>query len=129
MMARAEVTWPAVPPPVTATLLRQDCAGTLDRCGCLSRTSTPGYHNSFPYMAARQHRYRATVLVLGDLGRSPRMLNHALALAADGAEVSLCGYQETPVDGAVLRDPRIRLYRIRTLRRASERAPRFWFLF
>jgi beta-1,4-mannosyltransferase len=57
------------------------------------------------------------------------MLNHALALAADGAEVSLCGYQETPVDGDVLRDPRIRLYPIRTLRRASERAPRFWFLF
>jgi beta-1,4-mannosyltransferase len=79
-------------------------------------------------MTAQQHRYRATVLVLGDLGRSPRMLNHALALAEDGAAVSLAGYHETAVDGGVLRDPRIRLYRIRSLRRASEGAPRFWFL-
>ncbi len=88
----------------------------------------PGYHNAFPLMSAPQHRYRATVLVLGDLGRSPRMLNHALALAEDGAEVALGGYQETPVDGAVLRDPRICLYRIRSLGRAPEAAPRLWFL-
>jgi beta-1,4-mannosyltransferase len=94
----------------------------------LVESGHPGYHNAFPLMSAQQHRYRATVLVLGDLGRSPRMLNHALALAEDGAEVSLCGYQETPVDGAVLSDPRIRLQRIRSLRRAPEGAPRFWFL-
>ncbi len=56
------------------------------------------------------------------------MLNHALALAQDGAAVSLSGYQQTPVDSAVLNDPRIRLYRVRSLRRAPEGAPRFWFL-
>jgi beta-1,4-mannosyltransferase len=56
------------------------------------------------------------------------MLNHALALAEDGAAVSLCGYQETPVDGAVLNDPRIRMHRLRSLGRAPEGAPRFWFL-
>lgn len=87
----------------------------------------PGYDNSFLYMSA-QHRYRATILVLGDLGRSPRMLNHALALAADGAEVALAGYRETPVDDAVLSNPRIRLYEVRRLRRASEGTPRWWFL-
>jgi beta-1,4-mannosyltransferase len=79
-------------------------------------------------MSTQQQHYRATVLVLGDLGRSPRMLNHALALAEDGAEVSLAGYHETPVDAAVLRDPRIGLYRLRSLRRAADGAPRFWFL-
>lgn len=79
-------------------------------------------------MSAQQYRYRATVLVLGDLGRSPRMLNHALALAEDGAAVSLSGYQETPVDGAVLNHPRIRFRRIRSLERAPEGSPRFWFL-
>ena len=79
-------------------------------------------------MPAQQPRYHATVLVLGDLGRSPRMLNHALALAEDGAAVSLAGYDESPVDGAVLNHPRIRLYRIRSFRRAPEGAPRFWFL-
>ena len=65
---------------------------------------------------APQHRYRATVLVLGDLGRSPRMLNHALALAEDGADVSLAGYLETAVDGAILENRRIRLYRIPVFR-------------
>ncbi len=88
----------------------------------------PGYHNAFPLMSAQQHRYRATVLVLGDLGRSPRMLNHALALAEDGAAVTLAGYHETPVDRAVLNHPRIRIYRIRSLGRPPEGAPRFWFL-
>jgi len=77
---------------------------------------------------APQHRYRATVLVLGDLGRSPRMLNHALALAEDGADVSLAGYLETAVDGAILENRRIRLYRIRRLPRAREGSPRWWFL-
>jgi beta-1,4-mannosyltransferase len=35
---------------------------------------------------------RAAVIVLGDLGRSPRMQYHALALASQGAEVDLVGY-------------------------------------
>jgi beta-1,4-mannosyltransferase len=56
------------------------------------------------------------------------MLNHALALAEDGAEVSLAGYHETAVEAAVREHPRIRLYRIRSLRRAAEGTPRLWFL-
>jgi beta-1,4-mannosyltransferase len=35
---------------------------------------------------------RVTVLALGDLGRSPRMQYHALALAGSGAEVDVVGY-------------------------------------
>lgn len=37
-------------------------------------------------------RERAIVLVLGDLGRSPRMLYHAQSLAKGGLDVDLCGY-------------------------------------
>lgn len=37
-------------------------------------------------------RERAIVLVLGDLGRSPRMLYHARSLAKGGLDVDLCGY-------------------------------------
>jgi beta-1,4-mannosyltransferase len=81
-----------------------------------------------PFMSAQTLRYRVTILVLGDLGRSPRMLNHALALAENGADVCLGGYTETPVDSAVRSHPRIRLYRVRSLARAPEGAPRFWFL-
>jgi len=79
-------------------------------------------------MAATLHRYSVTVVVLGDLGRSPRMLNHALALANDGAEVCLAGYCETPVERAVLEHPRIRVCRIRTVSAAKEGASRFLFL-
>lgn len=37
-------------------------------------------------------RARAIVLVLGDLGRSPRMMYHARSLAKGNVEVNLCGY-------------------------------------
>jgi beta-1,4-mannosyltransferase len=52
---------------------------------------------------------RVAVIVLGDLGRSPRMQNHALALAAEGAAVDLIGYRGRPVDRALAEHPRIRV--------------------
>jgi beta-1,4-mannosyltransferase len=36
---------------------------------------------------------RVTIAVLGDLGRSPRMQYHALALAAREVQVDLVGYR------------------------------------
>jgi beta-1,4-mannosyltransferase len=51
-------------------------------------------------------RMRVSVVVLGDLARSPRMLNHAHALAARDADVDLIGYgaslpQRTRADGRI----------------------------
>lgn len=37
-------------------------------------------------------RNRAVIVVLGDIGRSPRMQNHALSLARRNVEVDLVGY-------------------------------------
>ena len=45
----------------------------------------------------RGNSKRACVVVLGDIGRSPRMQYHSLSLADAGYEVSLIGYE-----GAVL---------------------------
>jgi beta-1,4-mannosyltransferase len=56
------------------------------------------------------------------------MLNHALALAEDGAQVSLVGYVETSVDREVTEHPSIRVCRIRPLPRAPEGASRLRFL-
>jgi beta-1,4-mannosyltransferase len=53
---------------------------------------------------------RVCVVVLGDLGRSPRMQYHALALADDGDEVDLVGYAGRPPDAAVAGHPRIRIH-------------------
>ena len=53
---------------------------------------------------------RATVLVLGDLGRSPRMLNHAQSLAAHGWEVDLIGYAGAALPAGIRACPGIRVH-------------------
>lgn len=47
-----------------------------------------------PSQADLNRRARAIVLVLGDLGRSPRMMYHARSLARGNVEVDLCGYDD-----------------------------------
>jgi beta-1,4-mannosyltransferase len=72
---------------------------------------------------------RVTVAVLGDLGRSRRMLYHALALADSGADVDLVGYVEHALPSAVRTHPRIRLHRLAApVGRARHRLPRAAFL-
>ncbi|KAK0636584.1 glycosyl transferases group 1-domain-containing protein [Bombardia bombarda] len=47
------------------------------------------------------------VLVLGDIGRSPRMTYHALSIAKHGGKVNLIGYLETAPHPDVLSGPNI----------------------
>ena len=47
-----------------------------------------------------QQRIRVSVVVLGDVGRSPRMLYHALALASALAEIDVVGYAGSALDPA-----------------------------
>jgi len=68
---------------------------------------------------------RVAVVVLGDLGRSPRMLYHALALAEAGAEVELLGYAETDLAPAVRDSTAIRVH---ALRAAARPLPRKFFV-
>ena len=56
---------------------------------------------------------RTAVIVLGDLGRSPRMQYHAASLAAAGGEVDLIGLEGAPTIPAVSSQPRIRIHRLR----------------
>ena len=55
---------------------------------------------------------RYAVIVIGDLGRSPRMQYHALSLAEAGAEVDLIGLEGTPVVPAVATHSRITCHRL-----------------
>lgn len=55
---------------------------------------------------------RAVVVALGDLGRSARMRYHAQALAANGVDVDLVGFEGTPLPRAVSDEPRISVHRI-----------------
>ncbi|KAK4188773.1 hypothetical protein QBC35DRAFT_473331 [Podospora australis] len=49
------------------------------------------------------------VLVLGDIGRSPRMTYHALSIAKHGGRVNLIGYYETQPHPDILTNPSITL--------------------
>ena len=51
---------------------------------------------------------RVQVLVLGDLGRSPRMLNHAQSLVQSGFIVDLIGYPGAPLPLVISNNPKIR---------------------
>lgn len=72
---------------------------------------------------------RFAVLVLGDLGRSPRMQYHALALAAYGASVDLIGFAGSPLPEALRASRRIRTRLLPPPRLAGRhRLPRPLFL-
>ena len=48
---------------------------------------------------------RVHVLVLGDIGRSPRMQYHALSIAKHGASVDFIGYVESDIHPKILANP------------------------
>jgi len=55
---------------------------------------------------------RASVVALGDLGRSARMLYHAHALAAHGVDVDLVGFEGTALPKTITGDSRIHVHRL-----------------
>lgn len=65
---------------------------------------------------------RTAVVVLGDLGRSPRMQYHALAAAVNGSDVDLIGLEGSPLHAALTAEPRLRSHRLAD--RAFERRTR-----
>src|SRR5436309_4096406 len=55
---------------------------------------------------------RTAVVALGDLGRSARMQYHAHALAAQGVDVDLVGFEGTPLPRAIADEPRLAIRRL-----------------
>lgn len=56
-----------------------------------------------------------SILVLGDLGHSPRMCYHAMSFASRGFLVNLCGYLETAPPNGVVDNLHIDVYPIRAI--------------
>jgi len=76
-----------------------------------------------------QKRTRVTVVVLGDVGRSPRMQYHALALASSLAEVDLVGYAGAAPHRAVREHAHITCHFLHSsLRRQQHQVPQLLFL-
>ena len=73
----------------------------------------------------------AAVVVVGDLGRSPRMQYHARALAAHAAQVELIGYEGAALPRVITGDPRIAVHRVAEprLRDRSGRSTTLYVLF
>lgn len=55
---------------------------------------------------------RVTVLVLGDIGRSPRMQYHALSLARNGFAVDVVAYEGTDPHSELVMEPNIAFHLI-----------------
>ncbi|KAI9710609.1 MAG: hypothetical protein M1812_007373 [Candelaria pacifica] len=55
----------------------------------------------------RSPKTTVQVLVLGDIGRSPRMQNHAISIAKNGGHVDLIGYKDSDVHPDILSTPLI----------------------
>ncbi|KAG9477126.1 hypothetical protein GDO78_002500 [Eleutherodactylus coqui] len=63
-------------------------------------------------LVASGSRSHVCVLVLGDLGRSPRMTYHALSLVRNGFTVTLAGFRETDPHRDVLDNPKIKIHQL-----------------
>jgi beta-1,4-mannosyltransferase len=73
---------------------------------------------------------RTAVVVLGDLGRSPRMQYHALAAALNGAQVDLIGLEGAPLHAALTAEARLRSHRLpdRAFGKRAQGGPRRFVL-
>ena len=66
----------------------------------------------YKYGRAVRPKDRAHVLVLGDIGRSPRMQNQALSIARCDVDVDLIGYVESEIHSSILEHPQITIHNI-----------------
>ncbi|KAG7158878.1 Chitobiosyldiphosphodolichol beta-mannosyltransferase-like, partial [Homarus americanus] len=72
-----------------------------------------------------QEREQVTVVVLGDLGHSPRMNYHALSLSEEGFEVNLVGFAGSKPQVEVLKDEHITLTYMRPSPNVFNKLPKF----
>ncbi|KND93305.1 Chitobiosyldiphosphodolichol beta-mannosyltransferase [Tolypocladium ophioglossoides CBS 100239] len=60
--------------------------------------------------AAKPEDEHIQILVLGDIGRSPRMQYHAISVAKHGRRVDIVGYKETARHPDLIGNPRVAMY-------------------
>ncbi|OCK79604.1 glycosyltransferase family 33 protein [Lepidopterella palustris CBS 459.81] len=69
------------------------------------------------------------VVVLGDIGRSPRMQYHAISIAKHRGRVDLIGYRESEIHPDVLSNPRINIVAIASTPASLRTRSKLLFLF
>ena len=76
------------------------------------------------YITAYEEYRNVCVLVLGDLGRSPRMQYHAMSLAKEGFTVDLIGYPGSMPPKGITENPRIRIHYLSPPPELEDKLPR-----
>ena len=80
-----------------------------------------------------KEKFNVAILVLGDLNRSPRMLNHCVAISESFPninEISLIGYDSNDIRNDINSNPKIKRYNIsKIINNLSNFLPRFLFIF
>uniref|UniRef100_A0A914Y9E8 Chitobiosyldiphosphodolichol beta-mannosyltransferase n=1 Tax=Panagrolaimus superbus TaxID=310955 RepID=A0A914Y9E8_9BILA len=71
----------------------------------------------------------ATVVVLGDIGHSPRMCFHVMSLTAKGIPVEFVGYQESKPNDRLLNDPLVTFVPISSPPASLSKLPSIFSLF
>ncbi|KAL8734349.1 MAG: hypothetical protein Q9166_001547 [cf. Caloplaca sp. 2 TL-2023] len=79
----------------------------------LSLPSTFGADHRFRKNGA-QHEIRVQIVVLGDIGRSPRIQYHALSIAKHGGLVDLVGYTSSDIHPEIRSDSKIKIHKVAT---------------
>ncbi|XP_050351735.1 chitobiosyldiphosphodolichol beta-mannosyltransferase [Nymphalis io] len=67
-------------------------------------------------MSEQNSKKEVKIVVLGDIGRSPRMQYHALSLAACGFDVNIIGYVETKPLSNIQENPQITVTKLHPLK-------------
>ncbi|CAG9333818.1 unnamed protein product [Blepharisma stoltei] len=71
----------------------------------------------------------AIVIVLGDIGRSPRMMNHARSLIATDYIVHMIGYNETKLPNDLINNEKLKIYSLTSsILNKIKSMPRYLFL-
>ncbi|KAK8153163.1 beta-1,4-mannosyltransferase [Phyllosticta citrichinensis] len=80
------------------------------------------------YSAAKNDTKRIQIVVLGDIGRSPRMQYHAMSLARLGYAVDIIGYKESDIHPALDSDNRVHIVPVPPWPRKWQTDDRRWFV-
>ena len=67
---------------------------------------------------------RVGVVVLGDMGRSPRMQYHVLSLVSHGFEVDMIGYQGTTLPDSITTNEMVKVVHMRPVPAFVSRLPK-----
>ncbi|EDO17003.1 hypothetical protein Kpol_1065p18 [Vanderwaltozyma polyspora DSM 70294] len=85
----------------------------------LSLTVWVYYVMPFLLVGTKSIKKRIIIYVIGDIGHSPRMCNHAISFSENGWQVELCGYVNSNIPARIIDDSNITIHELPQLTNSS----------